>query len=144
MKSKPIGTTRKNFTILIFILVIAVFLGRAEFNSLSQTAADLFATIQRGRGAPVVAKREFEARPQAVTMVAFEALQSGMSYATVSGIIGLPGEELSRSDLAGLTTVMYSWKNANGSNMNALFQNDHLVSKAQFGLRATPSGRVSP
>lgn len=53
----------------------------------------------------------------------------------VSGMIGSPGEEAARSSLAGYTTVMYSWKNANGSNMNAMFQNDRLVTKAQFGLR---------
>ena len=29
---------------------------------------------------------------------------------------------------------MYSWKNANGSNMNAMFQDGRLISKAQFGL----------
>jgi hypothetical protein len=30
---------------------------------------------------------------------------------------------------------MYAWQNADGSNMNAMFQNDRLISKAQFGLR---------
>ena len=30
---------------------------------------------------------------------------------------------------------MYSWQNGNGSNMNAMFQGDRLVNKAQFGLR---------
>jgi hypothetical protein len=29
---------------------------------------------------------------------------------------------------------MYSWKNRNGSNMNAMFQDGELVTKAQFGL----------
>lgn len=42
--------------------------------------------------------------------------------------------ELCRSDLAGHTTVMYAWKNRNGSNMSAMFQDGALVSKAQFGL----------
>jgi hypothetical protein len=30
---------------------------------------------------------------------------------------------------------MYSWKNADGSNMSAMFQNGQLIAKAQFGLR---------
>jgi TM2 domain-containing membrane protein YozV len=34
----------------------------------------------------------------------------------------------------GYTTIMYSWKNPDGSNMSAMFQNGELVSKAQFGL----------
>lgn len=70
-----------------------------------------------------------------VTKADFDAIQPGMSYAQVSGMIRSSGEELSRVDLAGHTTIMYSWKNADGSNMNAMFQNDALVSKAQFGLR---------
>ena len=62
-------------------------------------------------------------------------IQTGMSYEQVQGIIGSEGEEISRSNIAGYSTVMYSWKNWNGSNMNAMFQNDQLVTKAQFGLR---------
>ncbi len=73
-------------------------------------------------GFPVVSKADYD------------AIGTGMTYEQVQGMIGVPGEELSHSDLAGYTTVMYSWKNPNGSNMNAMFQNDRLVSKAQFGL----------
>jgi len=58
-----------------------------------------------------------------------------MTYLNVMLIIGDPGEEISRSDIAGYTTIMYSWVNSNGSKMNAMFQNNSLVSKAQFGLR---------
>jgi hypothetical protein len=38
-------------------------------------------------------------------------------------------------ELAGIKTVMYSWQNPDGSNMNAMFQDDKLVSKAQFMLK---------
>jgi hypothetical protein len=72
---------------------------------------------------------------QKVTLAEYNALSEGMSYEDAVGIIGEPGEELSRTDLAGYTTVMYQWPNTNGSNMNAMFQNDQLVSKAQFGLK---------
>jgi hypothetical protein len=58
-----------------------------------------------------------------------------MSYEEAVRIIGEPGTEISRSDLAGYTTVMYSWSNTGGANMNAMFQNGALVTKAQFGLR---------
>ena len=64
----------------------------------------------------------------------YDRVGDGMSYAEVVAIIGEQGEELSRSDAGGLTTVMYAWGNANGSNMTAMFQGDRLVNKAQFGL----------
>lgn len=72
--------------------------------------------------------------PPIVTKYEYDQLTEGMSYAQVRTIIGAPGEEQSRSDLAGITTVMYAWMNSNGSNMNAIFQNDRLTTKAQFGL----------
>jgi hypothetical protein len=70
-----------------------------------------------------------------VTMAKFNQIQTGMSYQQVVKLIGEQGEEISRSDLAGLTTIMYMWKNSDGSNMNTMFQNDQLIAKAQFGLK---------
>jgi hypothetical protein len=69
-----------------------------------------------------------------VTMAEFERLETGIDYEEAVRIIGAPGEEISRSELLGTSTVMYSWKNAGMSNMNAMFQNDRLITKAQFGL----------
>ncbi|RWE60638.1 MAG: hypothetical protein E5V24_12620 [Mesorhizobium sp.] len=46
------------------------------------------------------------------------------------------GEELSSSEFGGYETVMYIWDgNGFGGNMNAMFQNGAMVSKAQFGLK---------
>lgn len=73
--------------------------------------------------------------PPIVTLAEYEQIREGMTYGEVIAVIGSPGEELSRSDMAGYVTVMYSWSNANGSNMNAMFQNGRLVTKAQLGLR---------
>lgn len=73
--------------------------------------------------------------PPVVTLAEYERIREGMSYDEVTAVIGASGTELSRSDLAGYTTVMYSWSNPGGSNMNAMFQNGRLVNKAQFGLR---------
>ena len=42
---------------------------------------------------------------------------------------------MSRNELAGTEAVMYSWEGNLGANMNAMFQNNKLVQKAQFGLR---------
>lgn len=101
------------------------------------------ATAHRGANAdrasnagPASAPRLAPGRPAAlVTAAAFQQIQSGMRYEQVRAIIGAPGEEMSRMELAGTTTVMYSWANTDGSNMNAMFQNGALISKAQFGLK---------
>jgi hypothetical protein len=73
--------------------------------------------------------------PPIVTLSEYNAIVEGMSYGDVARAIGDTGEELSRSEIMGTTTVMYQWKNSNGSNMNAMFQDGRLVSRAQFGLR---------
>ena len=62
-------------------------------------------------------------------------ISSGMSYEQVKTIIGDPGEESSSSDLGGTRTVAYTWKNFDGSNALLMFQDDRLISKAQYGLR---------
>jgi hypothetical protein len=69
-----------------------------------------------------------------VTKAKYDQILEGMSYEQVKAVIGKPGEELSRSDLAGYKTILYQWMNYNGSNMNAMFQNGRLIQKAQFGL----------
>ncbi len=64
-----------------------------------------------------------------------------MSYWEVRGIIDSAGTELSHSNIDGIPGVMesietiaYSWSNPDGSNMLAMFQNDKLIQKSQFGL----------
>jgi hypothetical protein len=70
-----------------------------------------------------------------VTKANYDRIRTGMSYLEVVAILGQSGEELSRVELAGTSTVMYSWrKSFSVANMNAMFQNGKLVSKAQFGL----------
>ena len=69
-----------------------------------------------------------------MTKSQFDQISEGMTYEQVAAIIGHRGNEISRVDIGGIDTVMYAWQNSNGSNMNAMFQNDRLESKAQFGL----------
>lgn len=70
-----------------------------------------------------------------VNLDGYNALRMGMSYQDVVTILGSSGIEVTRSELGDLTTVMYEWYARNGlGNMNAMFQNDRLVSKTQFGL----------
>ena len=71
------------------------------------------------------------------TLSAFNALREGMSIRQVESIIGCPGELLSQTDMAGYQTVMFAWsgEGSMGANMNAMFQNNSMIMKAQFGLR---------
>jgi outer membrane protein assembly factor BamE (lipoprotein component of BamABCDE complex) len=69
-----------------------------------------------------------------VTKAEFDQVQSGMTYSQVAAIIGDPGEKISESDMAGFHTVMYMWRNPTGANMNAMFQNDKMINKAQINL----------
>jgi hypothetical protein len=76
------------------------------------------------------------ATPPTVTLDEYNRLQNSITYNEASSIIGEPGQEMSRVELPGTpSTIMYSWQNADGSNMNATFQDDKLVTKAQFGLK---------
>lgn len=72
-----------------------------------------------------------------LSMAAYNQIVSGMSYQEVANILGKEGKELSRVEITGIpTTVMYQWEESGGlKNMNATFQDDALVSKAQFGLK---------
>ena len=74
-----------------------------------------------------------------LTLDNYKLIATGMTYKQVVSITGAEGEELSSNELGGISTVMYQWRSATapGANMNAMFQNDRLVSKAQFGLAST-------
>ncbi|SIO36902.1 hypothetical protein SAMN05444722_1712 [Rhodovulum sp. ES.010] len=71
-----------------------------------------------------------------VSLAQFGALRTGMSYAEAVAVLGCDGVVMSHMDMAGIVTTMFMWEGRGfGANMNAMFQNDALVSKAQFGLR---------
>ena len=104
----------------------------------SQDAAPAAASTQREAVAETTRSEPAEEpdEPSAgLTMENYLRIQNGMSYAEVVKILGEPGEEMSRSDIAGISTVMYGWKRWTGANMNAMFQDDRLITKAQFGLK---------
>jgi len=71
-----------------------------------------------------------------ITQSQYAQLQSGMSYRQVVNVLGVSGEELSRNQIAGYENVMYQWMNPGlfSGGMNAMFQNDCLIQKSQYGL----------
>lgn len=114
------------FVFLIFIFIVIGILNGSFYRSPSKPSSGL--TL------PSFGE-------QIVTYDEYQRIQDGMSYREVVAIIGVGGEEISRVHMDGvpgvmesIDTVMYQWVNSNGSNMNAMFQNDKLISKAQFGL----------
>lgn len=70
-----------------------------------------------------------------VTLANYYRLKTGMTYQQVVQILGREGTEMSSSEIGQISTVMFMWRGqAHGGNMNAMFQNGQLVSKAQFNL----------
>ncbi|MDR6225131.1 DUF3862 domain-containing protein [Desmospora profundinema] len=80
-------------------------------------------------------RSEEDSSDTTLTMDKYNQIENGMSYDEVVEIIGFEGEENSQNEVAGVKTVMYTWQNSDGSNMNAIFQDDKLNSKSQFGLK---------
>lgn len=70
-----------------------------------------------------------------VSMKAFLTLRDGMSYDEVREIVGVSGMARSGYVRDGAHYTMYSWENEDGSNMNVIFRDEQLLSKAQFGLK---------
>lgn len=78
--------------------------------------------------------------PPIVTLAMFEQIETSMSYQEVVDLIGDPGivaapSTAPESDAGDVETSMYIWQNFDASNMNATFQNDQLVKKAQLYLK---------
>lgn len=74
------------------------------------------------------------------TKAGYDRLTSGMSYRQAVSALGCEGEEMSSTEMAGFKTIMYMWVGSGvsgmmGGNMNAMFQNDRMMSKAQMGLK---------
>lgn len=68
----------------------------------------------------------------AITIAIYqECIHEGMSYVEVSNIIGWAGKEASSSG----STVEYTWGDGDGGVMSAVFQDNHLISKSQVGLK---------
>jgi hypothetical protein len=70
-----------------------------------------------------------------VTMAQYGQLREGMSYAAAVSVLGCEGEETASSETMGIRMVMYTWYGTTlMGNMNAMFQDGRMVSKAQMGL----------
>ena len=109
-------------------IVIAVFVVIGTLNRQSNPTATLTSTSS--------VSTEASGSTHDVNKAAFQSLKTGMSYRQAVAILGSEGEEISSNEIGGAKTVMYKWEGGGfGANMNAMFQNDKLISKAQMGLK---------
>lgn len=109
------------FSLIVGVFILAFIAGNLNKSNPSKNLVD----------DPQPVAQHQSAAPK-ITMAKYDQIRTGMSYDEVVSILGMQGRELSRNELAGVTTVMYQWGTI--ANMNAMFQNDKLISKAQFGL----------
>lgn len=69
-----------------------------------------------------------------VTMDKYNKINNGMTYDQVKSILG-DGQLASQSLIMNIKDEIYSWINADGSNMNVTFQGGKVDTKAQFELK---------
>jgi hypothetical protein len=123
--SDPTSTNRQKSNSLGWVVVVVVVL--LAFGYCATCTSDVLDSVDN--------------MEDVVTYSEYQRIQDGMTYQQVVSIIGQAGEEISRNNIDGIPgvmesveTVMYSWENWDGTNMNVIFQNNELFQKAQFGL----------
>ena len=80
--------------------------------------------------------------PPWVTKAKHDQVSEGMAHAEVVRIIDAPGEHSMTSESPGVPSTVpspaietYTWRNRDGSYMNATFKDGLLINKTQFRLR---------
>jgi hypothetical protein len=113
---------------VLFVFIAALLFGRSgNQQSTSSSSSSLPSNSSKSPNATSLT---------GVTMANFSKLKTGMTYTQVVKILGKDGEELSSNEIGGVKTVMYKWDGDGfAANMNAMFQNNKLMSKSQFGLK---------
>lgn len=71
----------------------------------------------------------------AVTAAQYDQVAEGMSYDDVVGIMGGEGQLVSDTNVAGISSQIYTWDGSSlGSNCTITFSNGVVYSKSQYGL----------
>ena len=118
-------STGKKVGVVILVFVVIGALNR-QSNPSPPAALD----------SPSSVSTEASGSTHGVDRAAFQSLKTGMSYKRAVAILGSEGEEMSSNEMGGTKTVLYKWEGGGfGANMNAMFQDDKLISKAQMGLK---------
>jgi hypothetical protein len=75
-----------------------------------------------------------EAKRPKMNAVNYAKIQMGMSYDDVVAIVGNPTEELSRTEMAGTSAVVFMWRSGFIGNATIMFQDGKAVTKSQAWL----------
>jgi hypothetical protein len=75
--------------------------------------------------------------PCLVNLEKFNAMKDGMSYFQIERDVGCAGIQTSSVSAGRSTTYVAAWKGSGsfGANAKAVFRNDLLVGKSQYGLK---------
>lgn len=114
------------FWVIAVVIVIAAISSQGGSEKTEQVSKNT-STQQEKKSEP---KKEDANK---ITYEKFGQVTIGMTYEQVKGILG-DGKETTSSEVNGMKTVIYSWSNPGGSNMNVTFQDNKALSKAQLGL----------
>lgn len=90
-------------------------------------------TIQNGKviGKAQVGLKDPDSK---VTLEKYNQVKEGMSYEEVKGILG-EGTLTSQTKIMQAESLIYSWVNKDGSNMNCAFSGSKVMTKAQINLK---------
>lgn len=69
-----------------------------------------------------------------VSLEKYNQVKEGMTYSQVKDILG-EGQVMSQTKIMDIESVLYSWANSDGSNMNCTFSGGKMTMKAQFNLK---------
>jgi hypothetical protein len=102
------------------------------FDRLTDTQPAQSSTSKRATAAATPSQRRWPT----VTARAFNLIQPGgtTTYGFIASLYG-PGELDASSNVVGIKTESYTWKNPDGSLMSLMFQDEHLIVKVQNGLK---------
>ena len=128
----------KKWWIWVIVAVIITAIGISN-NTKNNTDKDINTTVTENSGTDTPKKKtDTQKRKNSpkISKAEFEALETGITYEEAVSIIGGEGELISQADAGGYDTKIYTWDGEGhiGSNANATFQNNALISKAQLGL----------
>lgn len=89
----------------------------------------------RGGSQPASNRLEDLPKEPPVTLAKFQQCKMGMTHPQLVEILGNNGEEVSRAVSGSQELVGVIWKNPDGTNMTAGFENGKLYTISQLGLR---------
>lgn len=115
------------FIAIIFIVVIGAFNSGGDGTDDQEVA-------QNSDGKTVEQKEGKSQTKSNINYENFLAIEMGLTLDDVVALLGKEGTEDTSSEIAGMSTAMYSWSEGL-SNMNVTVQDGIIIGKAQVGLK---------